>query len=138
MSYHIAKDKVPAATVEQVRFKNLLKTMDPRYELPSLTKLLCMKSTATNDHTGEHIVEALQNAIASWKLYEKYLVAITTNNGSNIVKAVELNEWLRMQSFGHRLHLAIGHGASASPGPFLCARELKADFRTARRKGDIC
>ena len=35
MSYHIAKDMVPVATVEQDGFKKLLKTMDPRYELPS-------------------------------------------------------------------------------------------------------
>lgn len=35
VSYHIAKDMVPVATVEQVGFKKLLKTMDPRYELPS-------------------------------------------------------------------------------------------------------
>uniref|UniRef100_G3N6T0 HAT C-terminal dimerisation domain-containing protein n=2 Tax=Gasterosteus aculeatus TaxID=69293 RepID=G3N6T0_GASAC len=34
----------------------------------------------------------------------------TTDNESNIVKAVELNKWLRMQCFGHRLHLTIGHG----------------------------
>ncbi|CAM4494650.1 unnamed protein product [Leuciscus chuanchicus] len=160
-------DMVPVATVEQVEFKKLLKTMDPRYELTSrnyfarealpqmytevrqsladrlanvthfaLTsdmwssrtcepymsvtvhfiqdwemKTACLQTSYfPQDHTGEHIAEALQDAIASWKLQEKYLVAITTDNGSNIVKAVELNEWLRMQCFGHRLHLAIGHG----------------------------
>ncbi|XP_074551526.1 E3 SUMO-protein ligase ZBED1-like [Halichoeres trimaculatus] len=169
VSYHIAKDMVPVATVEQVGFKKLLKTMDPRYELPSrnyfarealpqmytevrqsladqlanvthfaLTsdmwssrtcepymsvtvhfikdwelKTACLQTSYfPQDHTGEHIAEALQDAIASWKLREKHLVAITTDNGSNIVKAVELNEWLRMQCFGHRLHLAIGHGMS--------------------------
>ncbi|XP_069395198.1 E3 SUMO-protein ligase ZBED1-like [Paralichthys olivaceus] len=158
---------VPIATVEQVGFKKLLKTMDPRYELPSrnyfarealpqmynevrlslagrlanvthfaLTsdmwssrtcgpymsvtvhfiqdweiKTVCLQTSYfPQDHTGEHIAEALQDAIASWKLQEKHLVAITTDNGSNIVKAVELNKWLRMQCFSHRLHLAIGHG----------------------------
>lgn len=35
LSHHIAKDMVPVAIVEQVGFKNLLKTMYPRYELPS-------------------------------------------------------------------------------------------------------
>lgn len=165
VSYHIAKDMVPVATVEQFGFQKLLKTMDPRYELPSrnyfarealpqmyteirqsladrlanvthfaLTsdmwssrtcepymsvtvhfiqdwemKTACLQTSYfPQDHTGEHIAEALQDAIASWKLQEKYLVAITTDSGSNIVKAVELNEWLRMQCFGHRLHLAIG------------------------------
>ncbi|KAK1900649.1 Zinc finger BED domain containing protein 4 [Dissostichus eleginoides] len=32
-------------------------------------------------------------------------VCITTDNGSNIVKAVSLNKWKRLQCFGHRLHL---------------------------------
>lgn len=165
VSYHIAKDMVPVAIVEQVGFKNLLKTMDPRYELPSRSyfsrealpqmytevrqtladrlanvshfaltsdmwssrtcepymsvtvhyiqdwemKTACLQTSYfPQDHTGVNIAEALQEAIASWKLQEKRLVAITTDNGSNIVKAVELNEWLRMQCFGHRLHLAIG------------------------------
>ena len=72
-------------------------------------KTACLQTSYfPQDHTGEHIAEALQDAIANWKLEEKHPVAITTDNGSNIIKAVELNEWLRMQCFGHRLHLAIG------------------------------
>jgi len=35
VSYHIAKDMVPVANMEQVGFKKLLKTMDLRYDLPS-------------------------------------------------------------------------------------------------------
>lgn len=60
------------------------------------------------DHTGEHIAEALQDALVNWKLDEKGPVAITTDNGSNIIKAVQLKKWQRMQCFGYRLHLAIG------------------------------
>lgn len=36
------------------------------------------------------------------------MVCITTDNGANIVKAASLNNWTRLQCFGHRLHLAIG------------------------------
>ena len=72
-------------------------------------KPACLQTSYFPDkHTGEHIAEALQHALVNWWLDEKGLVAITTDNGSNIIKAVELNEWLRMQCFGHRLHLAIG------------------------------
>ncbi|KAJ4918319.1 hypothetical protein JOQ06_022404, partial [Pogonophryne albipinna] len=38
---------------------------------------------------------------------EEDQTCITTDNGSNVVKAVELNHWTRLQCFGHRLHLAI-------------------------------
>ena len=72
-------------------------------------KTACLQTSYFPDnHTGEYIAEALQHALVNWGLDEKGLVTITTDNGSNIIKAVELNEWLRMQCFGHRLHLAIG------------------------------
>lgn len=166
VAVHIAKDMVPIATVEQDGFIQLLKTMDPRYQLPSrnyfarevlpkmytdvreslaarlakvshfaLTtdmwssyrtcepymtvtihfmedwdmKSACLQTSYfPKDHTGEHIAEALQDVLTSWKLDPTGLVAITTDNASNVVKAVQLNGWLRMQCFGHRLHLAIG------------------------------
>ncbi|XP_025766188.1 zinc finger BED domain-containing protein 1-like [Oreochromis niloticus] len=61
------------------------------------------------DHTGEHTAEALQDVLKTWTLNPTGLVAITTDNGANIVKAVQLNQRLRIQCFGHRLHPAIGH-----------------------------
>lgn len=60
------------------------------------------------DHTGESIAQGLREAMASWSLQEDRLVCITTDNGSNVVKAASLNKWTRLQCFGHRLHLAIG------------------------------
>ncbi|XP_077306275.1 E3 SUMO-protein ligase ZBED1-like [Lithobates pipiens] len=59
------------------------------------------------DHTGEALAQGLKNALINWKLEEKNLVCITTDNGSNIVKAISINHWTRLQCFGHRLHLAI-------------------------------
>ena len=50
----------------------------------------------------------IQHGKAGRDIDKKGLLAITTDNGSNIIKAVELNEGLRMQCFGHRLNLAIG------------------------------
>lgn len=32
---------------------------------------------------------------------------MTTDSGSNMVKALELNKWTRLGCFGHRLHIAI-------------------------------
>ena len=47
-------------------------------------------SNFPQDHTGEHIAEALQETISSWGLDASGLVAVTTDSGSNVVQAVEL------------------------------------------------
>uniref|UniRef100_A0A8C9YIK6 BED-type domain-containing protein n=1 Tax=Sander lucioperca TaxID=283035 RepID=A0A8C9YIK6_SANLU len=60
------------------------------------------------DHTGENIAAGLREGLECWDLNEDNLVCITTDNASNMVKAAQLNEWTRLQCFGHRLHLAIG------------------------------
>lgn len=59
-------------------------------------------------HTGENIAQGLREVLASWDLPEQRQVCITTDNGANVVKATQLNNWVRLQCFGHRLHLAIG------------------------------
>lgn len=60
------------------------------------------------DHTGEVIASGLKEALASWGLNEDKQVCITTDGGTNIVKATSLNNWTRLQCFGHILHSAIG------------------------------
>lgn len=72
-------------------------------------KSACLQTSYfLQDHTGEHIAEALQEALKSWNLNLTRLAAVTTDNGSNVVKALQLTKWPRMQCFGHTLHLAIG------------------------------
>lgn len=60
------------------------------------------------DHTGEMIATALKEALQSWELSEDMLVCVTTDNATNNICAFQLNEWDRLQCFGHRLQLAIG------------------------------
>ncbi|XP_038129439.1 E3 SUMO-protein ligase ZBED1-like [Cyprinodon tularosa] len=59
------------------------------------------------DHTGENIATGLKECLANWGLKEEAQTCITTDNATNMVKAMELNQWTRLQCFGHRLHLAI-------------------------------
>lgn len=171
ISYYIAKNMAPIATVERSGFKHLVKTLDRRYTVPSRphfsqTALPNMYKTCRNkvaaelkfvkhfaatsdlwssrtmdpylsltlhyiddewklrnrcletayfpaDHTSEMIAQGLRDMLSAWELAEDNLVAITTDNGANIVKAAQLNGWTRQQCFGHRLHLAIGKCTSA-------------------------
>lgn len=163
---HLCKDMVPFQTVERSGFQDMIKTLDPRYVVPSrkyfneteMPKLYgqlrekvendlrelkyfatttdlwssrtmepyisltihfitdeselasrCLQTSYfPDDHTGEAIAEGLKDALESWGLREESQVCITTDNGANVVKAVTLNDWKRLQCFGHRLHLAIG------------------------------
>ena len=61
-----------------------------------------------DDHIGGNIAADLREGLTSWDLLEEKHVCITTDNASNMVLAARLNEWTRLQYFGHRLHLAIG------------------------------
>ncbi|XP_034145490.1 zinc finger BED domain-containing protein 4-like [Esox lucius] len=78
--------------------------LDQDFEL----KTRCLQTSYfPGQHTAENIACGLNDALASWHLREEQLVCITTDNGANVVKATELNHWVRLQCFGHRLHLAI-------------------------------
>ncbi|XP_067301389.1 E3 SUMO-protein ligase ZBED1-like [Pseudorasbora parva] len=166
VAFHIAVDMAPISVIEQRGFIRMLKTLDPRYSLPSrhyfarqelprlytterkrlagemekvtyyaLTtdmwrsrtckpymcvtihfildweiKSACLQTTYfPQDHTGENIAEALRDVTKTWMLNPNGPVAITTDNGANIVCAVQNNNWQRMQCF-RSLHLGIGHG----------------------------
>ncbi|KAK7898521.1 hypothetical protein WMY93_019374 [Mugilogobius chulae] len=63
------------------------------------------------DHTGELIAAGLREALESWNLENQNMTCMTTDSGANMVKALDLNQWTRLQCFGHRLHLAIEKSA---------------------------
>lgn len=163
---HLCRDMVPFQVVERQGFKDMVKTLDQRYDIPSRKyfaevemphlheevrgrveqELRQVKHYATttdlwssrtmdpylsltvhyitdewklhskclqtsyfpDDHTGTLIAQGLREALESWGLDERLQACITTDNGANVVKATDLNDWTRLQCFGHRLHLAIG------------------------------
>lgn len=72
-------------------------------------KTKCLQTSFfPEDHTGQNIAAGLKQALATWDLEESKLVCITTDNAANVMLAAQLNGWMRLQCFGHRLHLAIG------------------------------
>ncbi|KAK0150533.1 hypothetical protein N1851_008371 [Merluccius polli] len=66
-----------------------------------------MTSFFPGEHTGDNIAQEMRGALADWDLKEDQQVCVTTDNASNMIKALEVNGWTRLQCFGHRLHLAI-------------------------------
>ena len=59
---------------------------------------------------GENIKEAIQNLMEDWQLNPKGMLCITTDSGTNMVKAAQLGEWTRLSCFGHNLHNAVNNG----------------------------
>nr|XP_054596370.1 E3 SUMO-protein ligase ZBED1-like [Nothobranchius furzeri] len=72
---------------------------------------ICLQTAYFPDnHTGEIIAHGLKDALSSWGLSEERLVCMTTDSGTNIIKALKDNNWPSLQCFGHRLHNAIESG----------------------------
>jgi len=59
------------------------------------------------NHNGENLAESLRSVQESWNLQESKQVCLTADNGSNLVQASRLLNWLHVPCFGHNLHLAI-------------------------------
>ena len=59
------------------------------------------------DHTSGVLVDSLTTTFESWMLTAEKQVCLTTDSGSNVVKAARDLKWRRLSCFGHNLHLAI-------------------------------
>ena len=60
-----------------------------------------------DDHTGENLVEAMQEALAGWNLKATHQVCLTTDNGTNVINAADCLDSSQLSCFGHILHLGI-------------------------------
>ena len=62
----------------------------------------------SNSHIAENLTEILQRILSEWKLSTKDAVsAVTTDNGSNIVLAIDLAGWVGLSYFSHTLQLSV-------------------------------
>jgi len=59
------------------------------------------------EHTGRQISAELREIVESWDLSEGYLMAATTDNGLNIVSALDQLGWINIRCFAHTLQLAV-------------------------------
>ena len=118
--YSSTKEKV-TAEIQQVRFFSATTDMWSSiglkpymsYTIHFIDKEWTLQSRCLQaqffpeSHTGENIAEAMLNALDSWNLKVENQVCLTTDNGSNIVKAARDLGWCRLSCFGHNLRLAV-------------------------------
>ncbi|XP_040294327.1 E3 SUMO-protein ligase ZBED1-like [Bufo bufo] len=165
----LVKDMMPMYTVQKEPFHNMIKTLNPRYEIPDrkyfssvaipkmyhdvLTKVQLEVSETLNHsnisltcdgwtsqgsfdpywtvtshwvdsnfnlvcrsldtfympeaHTAANLAVAIKNVLSQWEIPQDKVTAFTTDNGSNIVKALREMSQKRIPCFGHCLHLAV-------------------------------
>jgi len=58
------------------------------------------------EHTAENIKKVVTDILLEYGIEEK-VIAATTDNGTNVVKAIELLEFFHMPCVGHTLNLAV-------------------------------
>ena len=58
-------------------------------------------------HTGANIADELESIMDEWKLHKQGLSAVTTDNGSNVVSAIDVLGCIRMPCFSHTSQLAV-------------------------------
>ena len=74
---------------------------------------LCLRSylldikELLDNHTGDNIAEHLSEIMNDWHLSSIKLSGVTTDNGSNMLKAVDTLHWCHMPCFSHTLQLAV-------------------------------
>ncbi|KAI2666742.1 E3 SUMO-protein ligase ZBED1 [Labeo rohita] len=105
---------------------------------------LCSRCLQTSyfpgDHTGDLIAQGLRESLQSWGLQENRQVCVTTDNATNNIRALQLNNWTRLQCFGHRLHLAIEKGMKlpqVDRAVGVCKKVVSAFSNTWKRRREL-
>ena len=104
---------------------------------------MCCHNLQTHHFPGTHnhttIVQALNTAAKEWCIsFDKQLVAFTTDSGSNIVKALEDMDVLRLACAGHTLNLAVQKALQIPQvaTPLARCRKLVSHFHKSRVDND--
>ena len=91
-------------------------------------------------HTADNLAEALKDVLDRWNLDSSNLSAITTDNASNIQKAVvDILHWKSLGCFGHTVNLCVKAGLKQQQvhtAVSRCAR-LVSYFRKSSRATHI-
>jgi len=102
----------------------------------------CLQSLfLPEDHTSEVIADSLKTTLESWSLSADNQVCLTTDSGSNIIKAARDLHWLRLACFGHNLHLSVTKAMDGEPRCHralgVCRKIVSAFHTSWKRKREL-
>lgn len=61
----------------------------------------------SDSHSAENVAMELRSILDQWELSTENVVAATTDNYANVVRAIQINDWLNVPCFSHTLNLAV-------------------------------
>ena len=90
-------------------------------------------------HNAENIAEELDQEMKEWSIRSK-VVAATTDNGQNVINAMEKLELLKLPCVGHTLQLAVKHAFDVPAVSQVLAhiKRLVLHFRKSPRPHTNC
>jgi len=95
-----------------------------------LRNLLLAAKKFSDSYTVESLTEILQRLLSEWKLSRDAVSAVTTDNGSNIVLAIDMAGWVQLSCFSHTLQIFVER-AMVMPGItkiLVCCHRLVSHF----------
>ena len=75
-------------------------------------------------HTAENIADLLRKAAEKWNISEK-IIAIVTDNASNIVAAVKIVGWNHVPCFAHTLNLVVSEAIKSDESVSVIKKKCK-------------
>ena len=75
-------------------------------------------------HTGGHIAGELQRITDHWEITQK-VVAVVTDNASNMVAAIRITGWTHIHCFAHTLNLVVQEAIRNDPLLLLIKKKCK-------------
>jgi len=86
----------------------------------------CLACTSLNiDHNSFNIKNSIKQILLDWDIDESKIAGITTDCGSNILKAVELMSFNHVPCFGHVLNTGVTNAFSLQPVKYCTENAVK-------------
>ncbi|VVC38958.1 Ribonuclease H-like domain [Cinara cedri] len=86
----------------------------------------CLSCTSLNiDHNSFNIKNSIKQILHNWDIDESKIASITTDCGSNILKAVELISFNYISCFGHVLNTGVTNAFSLQPYKYCTENAVK-------------
>lgn len=77
------------------------------------------------DHTAYNIRDIIESILEDWGIQESKMYGATTDNDTNVIKAVELMKINHVSYFGHTLNNSVMSSMSLKPVEILISKISK-------------